>query len=319
MKKFGLGFICGLFLALPSLVFGENAFNVVISQSKLLINGQINQSEMSLFNFQGSTYVPLRFITEKMGAAVGYNELTNSISILAENHKQLVSDENYPNLHLGNLEVSKGEVTTIKGQILIDSDLSKNLVDDFGLIFKLVFYDSQNKIIGHVSKYENSAEKGKGKVGDVIPIVIQEKLNTDISNYSYVKLTVDYLGLPIVRGDEQPNLILTIGNQVVPTVESSNCWKSCKDFVPVKELTNNLAPITVEAGSELKIHFEYEPAPHRLLYKRDDIDNYIEIINNTINLPTSKGKYIYSLKGLWNLNQNINIADAGYAFVIEIK
>ncbi|MDR2940216.1 MAG: copper amine oxidase N-terminal domain-containing protein, partial [Clostridiales bacterium] len=52
---------------------------------KIFINSKEQGTDLEPFIYNNSTYVPLRFVSEKMNASVDWDDKTNTISITTEN------------------------------------------------------------------------------------------------------------------------------------------------------------------------------------------------------------------------------------------
>ncbi|MCR8630336.1 copper amine oxidase N-terminal domain-containing protein [Paenibacillus radicis (ex Xue et al. 2023)] len=73
MKKLIIAFVSGIVISLSSVAVAANEFNVTLFPSEFIFNGKTKSvpSEYQVFNYNGQVYVPLRFVTESMGATVG--------------------------------------------------------------------------------------------------------------------------------------------------------------------------------------------------------------------------------------------------------
>lgn len=83
MKKVILGIIIGFLLSLTTTIYASNAINAILIQAKIIINGEQKDlpSKMPIFSYNGSTYVPLRYLAENMDATVGYDSNTTTITV----------------------------------------------------------------------------------------------------------------------------------------------------------------------------------------------------------------------------------------------
>ncbi len=85
MKKTLKGFLAGMVTAAlvvaPIFSYAEGGQNIeaFFNRVKLVVNGQPSASETLLYN--GTTYVPLRAVTENLGATVNYDAATKTASI----------------------------------------------------------------------------------------------------------------------------------------------------------------------------------------------------------------------------------------------
>jgi len=82
LKKFFLGFILGIILSVTATAYASDTFNSIVQfPVKYIFNGQeiTLDDEYVTLNYNGHTYVPIRFMTENMGATVDYDEKTQTI------------------------------------------------------------------------------------------------------------------------------------------------------------------------------------------------------------------------------------------------
>jgi hypothetical protein len=81
--------MCLLFAALFSLpVVAQNItknISATYRNIKIFINSKEQATDLEPFIYNNSTYVPLRFVSEKMNASVDWDDKTNTISIATEN------------------------------------------------------------------------------------------------------------------------------------------------------------------------------------------------------------------------------------------
>lgn len=86
MRKFILGLSCGFILAISTSVdakFLVESVKATIFPAKIELNGDSNDipDGFTILNYNNLAYVPARFIAEKLGATVNYNDGTKTISI----------------------------------------------------------------------------------------------------------------------------------------------------------------------------------------------------------------------------------------------
>ncbi|MDF2923924.1 MAG: hypothetical protein K0R57_2838 [Paenibacillaceae bacterium] len=78
MKKrtFACGLVAGAIIASSTTAFAADFIQAALYPIKLVINGEEQKlpEEYSILNYNGHTYVPLRFITENVGGKVGFKE-----------------------------------------------------------------------------------------------------------------------------------------------------------------------------------------------------------------------------------------------------
>lgn len=84
MKKFVLGLICGIGLTATTAVYASDTIQAYLFPANFVFNGvskQLDSNEYVVLNHNGHAYVPVRFVSESMGALVKYEDTTKTISI----------------------------------------------------------------------------------------------------------------------------------------------------------------------------------------------------------------------------------------------
>jgi hypothetical protein len=85
MRKFICGTLFGILLALAPFAYASGTLEMALFPVKLFVNGKEKDipTEQAIFNHNGSAYVPLRFVSEALGAKVYYDGDQGTISISA--------------------------------------------------------------------------------------------------------------------------------------------------------------------------------------------------------------------------------------------
>ncbi|GAA3406287.1 stalk domain-containing protein [Paenibacillus hodogayensis] len=85
MKKFLLGAVFGAALAGSAVVYAADAIQAYVFPAALVINGKAQQPEngYALLNVDGQAYVPLRFMADRMGGAVAYDEDKRTVYVIS--------------------------------------------------------------------------------------------------------------------------------------------------------------------------------------------------------------------------------------------
>ncbi|WP_187273941.1 stalk domain-containing protein [Paenibacillus sp. N3.4] len=83
MKKFIMGVVVGGILSLTSVVAASDSIQAYLFDVHFSINGQgtVVDKGYSVLNYNGSAYVPVRFIAEQLGASVDYSAVNKEIVI----------------------------------------------------------------------------------------------------------------------------------------------------------------------------------------------------------------------------------------------
>ncbi len=59
----------------------EKSFEFQIARRQVMVNGQVVTLDVAPYIYQGRTYIPLRFLTEQLGARVSWNNLKREVNI----------------------------------------------------------------------------------------------------------------------------------------------------------------------------------------------------------------------------------------------
>ncbi|MGB9666303.1 MAG: stalk domain-containing protein [Candidatus Cryosericum sp.] len=117
MKRIVLfGTIAVLVLALASVAYassGSKNILVTFRNIKIIINGETKSSAQEPFIVGGSTYVPLRFISESVGMSVNWDGPTNTIDIEPLPNNVMVKSEPVPGAEI-TVEQYPGPVVVVK-------------------------------------------------------------------------------------------------------------------------------------------------------------------------------------------------------------
>ena len=91
MRKYVIGFIFGIILSSVSLVLASNSITATIFPAKYVFNDKVVTlpEGYKTLNFEGRTYVPVRFIGENLNAVITYDGATKTIRV--ENRFSLLS------------------------------------------------------------------------------------------------------------------------------------------------------------------------------------------------------------------------------------
>ena len=86
MKKFILGLFCGAVLAASTTIYAADEIRAMLFPVKFQFNGESRDtgSRFAILNYDGHTYVPVRFMTENLGAGVSYDKNEGLISVVTE-------------------------------------------------------------------------------------------------------------------------------------------------------------------------------------------------------------------------------------------
>lgn len=138
---------------------------------------------------------------------------------------------------------------------------------------------------------------------------------------------------PTLEGDKPPSLFVEVADKEYETVLGSYCWNTpsidgeasaeCIDTVGPVDLLKNQEPIQLKAGEEVRLKMNYSPKPNKIYLEQITEDGEIEIQvkDNQFFAPDEQGIYFYSYGAWWmdEEDKNLSLADAFYAFSLEIK
>lgn len=329
MKKIVFGFLLGVLVSLSVTGYAATRPDVILASTKLVLNGVKAglDNELGLLRYKDSLYVPIRYMAETLGAGVGYEPETDTVSILYSKGSENRKDPEHPGIQVGNLQVVKEkENTKVRGHWLIDraNETGSPL---YGL-FVLHFYDASGAKIGQVQHGVIAGETEYGpprRIGMVHPFEADSP--DDLTGYSRVRLEVLYLDVLPVRGSEPPLPVLeTKDGQQLPVLLSSNCWRGCSDYAkPVYHAKAAYGdPIEVAAESKATVKFDYSPAPTVATMSRYRLDTgellgQEPVSDGTVTFPSEKGVYVYYLSVDWNLTEKVSFGDASYLFVVRVE
>lgn len=148
MKKIIIGAVLGFIISASSIAFASESIQALLFAVKFQFNGKGVEigEEYKVLNYDGHTYVPIRFVAENIGAAIDYD--TDNETIVIKNGPLDVTDPNYKGISVGNLILTKdGENTKVIGQLKMENMANeKNMVGA-----NLSFYNEKDEKIGEIA------------------------------------------------------------------------------------------------------------------------------------------------------------------------
>ncbi|MBP1153811.1 MULTISPECIES: stalk domain-containing protein [unclassified Paenibacillus] len=86
MKRFIVGLFCGAVLTASTTIYASDEIQALLFPVKFQFNGASQEvgSRFSVLNYEGHTYVPLRFMAENLGAGAVYDAKTRTVSVVSE-------------------------------------------------------------------------------------------------------------------------------------------------------------------------------------------------------------------------------------------
>jgi hypothetical protein len=199
LKKFIGGILCGILISFCTVAYAEKLGELSLFPVAFKFNDKnvsLGEHDVSL-NYEGKTYVPLRFIAEKLGAAVSYDPASSTVSVLYnESNRPVLRDPSYPSVAIGNLKpVKDGEKTRLGGYLLFDSsDKQIQAEQVMQMRIQLSFYDQNQKQIGITTSLITFSGWADNPF-EVVPFNVW--VEGDMPHYDHAELTVLYLGKPL--------------------------------------------------------------------------------------------------------------------------
>ncbi|WP_103996122.1 stalk domain-containing protein [Paenibacillus sp. UNC499MF] len=172
MKKFLLGLACGAALTATTAVYASESIQAYLFPVKFVINGENKtpNGPVETLNYNGSAYVPIRYLAESMDSAVIYDHPSKTITI---DSRFTIVDVNNPYSKAGFLSVSKeGDHAKIKGKLYIGhGSWNHKFIDAMKSMNPTVDY-SKTQGSGNLVFWN-----AKGEVLEKVPYQISDILN----------------------------------------------------------------------------------------------------------------------------------------------
>ncbi|WP_159881393.1 stalk domain-containing protein [Paenibacillus puerhi] len=187
MRKYFMGLISGVIISASTAVYASDTLQAFLFPVDYKINEQVKVlgEEYVTLNYNGHAYVPVRFISENLGAYVNYDEDQKRINInYVPASSDYVTDQNYPNVHVGVIKVAKdGSHTLIGGMVSVNPESNSNVIHT--LEFSLKFFDQNNNLLGTFPWKSSNMPLKNGEIR-----YIMDSFPGDASAYSKVILEV---------------------------------------------------------------------------------------------------------------------------------
>lgn len=143
IKYTTLGFILGviLFMGLGFIYANSNAKEILahFNNIKITVNGQQIETDVKAppFIYNDRTYVPLRFVSEALGADVGWDSKTKTAIINSKNNNTLQEEEEEVIISKDNIKLEKDESFTEPENFIqmLPEDKPKQTVDGITIYY----------------------------------------------------------------------------------------------------------------------------------------------------------------------------------------
>jgi hypothetical protein len=204
MKKYLIGGIIGAVLATGTTAFADSAITKIQAylwpvSIQIHSNGQMSGTApggVEVLNYNNRAYVPLRFVTEQLGATVkyynggtyynGFTANDRTITIDMADDRDLNIKDNDGIIGMGNFQFAHGNQT----QMTVQVKQYKDLPADKPYII-LSFYDSQGTLLLKQTLHQFNFEKGGVQMW-------YQLLNNNIQSVDPTKTKVEFSSTPVL-------------------------------------------------------------------------------------------------------------------------
>lgn len=150
---------------------------------------------------------------------------------------------------------------------------------------------------------------------------IRTNLAETISTTRYQQYTWIF-GIEINKNPPLPNVISE--NITIPVTQSSYCWGKlgCADYAGGRTMLKGKTPTVVTPEANIKISFDYKPAPTQLNVHEFKDDKTVEVPmkEGYFISPKEKGIYYYGVSAYWKTDDGkYSKGDTSSVFAIEVK
>ena len=218
IKYTTLGFILGviLFMGLGFIYANSNTGEILahFNNIKITVNGQQIETDVKAppFIYNDRTYVPLRFVSEALGADVGWDSKTKTAIINSKNNNTLQEEEEEVIISKDNIKLEKDESFTEPENFIqmLPEDKPKQTVDGITIYYfnEAGEYDNNGMPYVNLSsvreRYNLSTEPNTNKGIDLYYKVILIKDLEIKSIDSNDRMTLEYYMnniYPLTKGD----------------------------------------------------------------------------------------------------------------------
>lgn len=322
MRNIVIGIVIGIGLCLGTYVYADTALRQAVAFPVLFdFNGEGAQpaADAEALNYNGSVYVPLRYVAQRMGAAVSYDESSRTVSVMSGGVRPLLHDPDIPGVYVGDVQIGATDRgAAAGGWILLDDTKAQFSPDKGKLTFAglLSFYDKDGRPAGSAQlTYRFDEQDGPYRLHRFeIPVP------DSITPEHRVKLYGGYLLGPD-EIPQPPMPVIAAGDRRLPAATGTYCWYGCMDKAAVSVLLEKQEPADVRAGEAIGISFGGNNTPTHLnayTLGPDGSSEPLELAEGTFRVPVEPGVYAYALSAKWTDEETIT-GDAAYGFVIRVS
>ncbi|MCR8641556.1 stalk domain-containing protein [Paenibacillus sp. N1-5-1-14] len=93
MKKYIIGFVCGALVFSATSAFASSSVTATLEKFNLLVNGEKKALDKQMITVDGSSYMPVRAISNMLGYEVQFDSSSETISLANDGKKYIQSKE----------------------------------------------------------------------------------------------------------------------------------------------------------------------------------------------------------------------------------
>lgn len=265
MKKFIFGLTCGIALTVTTTVYAADSIQAYLFPVKFVIDGETKNPKdagYETINYNGSTYVPIRFIAESMGTKIAYEDATKTITV---DSGFKIIDINNSGVTAGHLSVDKeGNHSVIKGKLYIGRDAwDYKFIEGYQSMTR--YYDPTKDVTRTSATGNLAFWNDKGEIMERVPyeviniptlseqiVSFKKTSQTDVSGYATVTLESHDPTPSRLYGFSTPTLIYDAENKVsfglVDLVKTG-------EYTIIRGLLGAVNPSNVSNDSPIRISF----------------------------------------------------------------
>lgn len=279
VKKVIAILMCVLVLSTTSMAFAS-------SVPKLIINGEVVATDVSPVVRNGRTLVPIRIVSEKLGATVNYNAATKGITIKKNNTTIRLTVNNTTAYVNGVKKVLDEPARAINGRTLVPV---RFVSETFGITVQ--YKSGVNEVHIGQPAYKNEGTYLVGR--DIAP---GEYILVPQDSFCYFSVNKDKEGNDIINNDifDRPRYV-TVDSGVYLEVDSARIYsidKAPQIVQPAGKYTGHLkVGKDIAPGTYLVKAESGEVGYYAITDKYDDIyDN--DLFEGQVSITVEKGQYV---------------------------
>lgn len=157
------------------------------------------------------------------------------------------------------------------------------------------------------------------------------KFNKAMLLFLCASLAVYLAGCTMLKGDQPPIPIVSVGQTELDVGRATYCWDSgCVDMVVTSDILKVTTPTVISPNSKIEVKFDYRPQPStsitrisdmEVISRRNDKKRIDEIlVDGNLEAPSEEGVYYYELLAHWlTKDGKHSLGSSYYYFIIEVR